>query len=64
MDEGFWQQRAEEARRLAKTLTTTWARDEMLAIALRYERMARMAKEDKQSARQWLRRDGHLRRLH
>src|SRR5262245_51372319 len=26
MDEGFWRERAEEARRIAKRLSTTWAR--------------------------------------
>jgi hypothetical protein len=64
MDEGFWRERAEEARRIAKRLSTTWARDDLLAIARRYERMAKMARERKQSIGQWLRRGGRLRRLH
>jgi hypothetical protein len=64
MDEGFWQERAEEARRMAKRLSTTWARDDLLAIAHRYDRMAQTARERKQSIGQWLRRGGRLNRLH
>jgi hypothetical protein len=64
MDEGFWRERAEEARQMAKRLSTTWARNDLLAIAQRYERMANMARERKQSIGQWLRRGGRLTRLH
>src|SRR5262249_44348571 len=58
MDEGFWRERAEEARRVAKRLSTTWARDDLLAIAYRYEHMARTARERKHSIGQWLRGGG------
>src|SRR5262249_8644178 len=64
MDEGFWRERAEEARRIAKRLSTTWARDDLLAIAYRYEHMAKMARERKHSIGQWLRRGGRLSRVH
>jgi hypothetical protein len=64
MDECYWRERAEEARRVAKRLSATWARDDLLAIAYRYERMAKMARENKQSIGQWLRRGGRLRRVH
>jgi hypothetical protein len=64
MDEGFWRERAEEARRIAKRLSTTWARDDLLAIAYRYENMAKMAKDRKHSIGQWLRRGGRLSRVH
>ena len=64
MDEGFWRERAEEARRIAKRLSTTWARDDLLAIAYRYEHMANMARERKHSIGQWLRRGGRLSRVH
>jgi len=64
MDEGFWRERAKEARRVAKRLSTTWARDDLLAIAYRYERMANMARDRKQSIGQWLRRGGRLSRVH
>jgi len=64
MDEGFWRARAEEVRRIAKRLSTTWARDDLLVIAHRYEHLAKMAKERKQSIGQWLRRGGRLTRLH
>jgi hypothetical protein len=64
MDEGFWRERAEEARRIAKGLSTTWARNDLLAIAQRYERMANTARERKQSIGQWLRRGGRFIRVH
>ena len=64
LDEGFWLERAEEARQIAETLSTTWARDDLLAIAHRYERMAKMARESKQYIGQWLRHGGRLNRLH
>ena len=64
LDEGFWRARAEEARRIAKRLSTPWARDDLLVIAHRYEHLAKMAKERKQSIGQWLRRGGRLSRLH
>ena len=64
MDEGFWRERAEEARRVAKRLSTTWARDDLLAIAYHYERMAKTARDRKQSIGQWLRRGGRLSRVH
>jgi hypothetical protein len=63
MDEGFWRERAQEARRMAKRLCATWAKDNLLAIAHRYEHMAKMARAHKQSISQWQHRGGRF-RLH
>jgi hypothetical protein len=41
IDEGFWEEKAEEARSVARKLTIATARLEMLAIAAAYARLAR-----------------------
>lgn len=48
-DESFWQSRADEARRIAESLTHPAAKREILLVAEQFEALARQAR--KRSAR-------------
>ena len=50
IDEGFWEEKAEEARSVARKLTIATARLEMLVIAAAYARLARYTRHKRAAA--------------
>jgi hypothetical protein len=51
IDEGFWEEKAEEAKSVARKLTIATARLEMFAIAANYARLARYARHRRAAAK-------------